>query len=596
MPYNFDDAMIQNLIDSLPKGTVNKKSIHGKDYYYHRWMENGKRIEKTVPADQVENLKKQIQTRKDLEKLLKANAYLPTNLSPWGMIQESNAHIFHTSVRTGDSLKNFIEVVKDYKTRDIFKYLEDYLYNDVYGRVFILYGLRRTGKTTMIMQAILNMDAKDLIRSAYIKLNNKTELADIDKDLNYLQRQGYKYIFIDEVTLMGDFISGASLFSDIYAMSQMKIILSGTDSLSFLFARSDQLFDRCILLHTTFIPYREFENILGIQGIDNYIRYGGTMSLSGKHYNDSFHQNTFNIDEYVDSAIAHNIQHSLKYYQYEGHFRSLEPLYLKNELTNAINRVVEDINHRFTLEVLTKDFKSNDLAITRNNLIKDKNYRNDIFDKFDSSSVTEKLMDFLEIKNKENLEAQITEDVAFEVEEYLQRIDLVKYVNRENYNKGHLEAKKIITQPALRYAQCCALLQTILKDDSFQSLTEEEKKFLLNRMETEVMGRMMEDIVLLETQLFSPNKNIFILQFDIGEFDMVIQDIDKFTIEIFEIKHSDKIVPEQYQHLIDKEKCNKAAYRYGKIIRKAVIYRGKTTKVNDIDYINVEEYLNGLGN
>lgn len=41
--------------------------------------------------------------------------------------------------------------------------------------------------------------------------------------------------------------------------------------------------------------------------------------------------------------------------------RSPGELYEKNELTSAINRIVGDINHRFTLEVLTKDFKSHDL-------------------------------------------------------------------------------------------------------------------------------------------------------------------------------------------------------------------------------------------
>ena len=40
--------------------------------------------------------------------------------------------------------------------------------------------------------------------------------------------------------------------------------------------------------------------------------------------------------------------------RYEGHFRHLRDLYDKNELTSAINRVVEDINHRFTLEVLAQ--------------------------------------------------------------------------------------------------------------------------------------------------------------------------------------------------------------------------------------------------
>ena len=87
-------------------------------------------------------------------------------------------------------------------------------------------------------------------------------------------------------------------------------VLSGTDSLGFLFTEDEQLYDRCILLHTTFIPYREFESVLGVHGIDEYIRYGGTMSLGGVHYNET---STFaskeSTDEYVDTAIAVSYTH-----------------------------------------------------------------------------------------------------------------------------------------------------------------------------------------------------------------------------------------------------------------------------------------------
>ena len=67
----------------------------------------------------------------------------------------------------------------------------------------------------------------------------------------------------------------------------MKVVLSGTDSLEFIFTEDEQLYDRGILLHTTFISYREFEMVLGIHGIDEYIRYGGTMSMSGINYNEN---------------------------------------------------------------------------------------------------------------------------------------------------------------------------------------------------------------------------------------------------------------------------------------------------------------------
>ena len=160
------------------------------------------------------------------------------------------------------------------------------------------------------------------------------------------------------------------------------------------------------MLHTTFIPYREFEQVLGIKGIDEYIKYGGTMSLSGVNYNLSIFADSKSTDEYVDTAIAKNIQHSLRCYQHEGHFRSLQKLYEKNELTSAINRVVEDINHRFTLDVLTRDFKSNDLAISAKNLRSDRNSPTDILDRIDIESVTDSLRKLLEIRNKSEQSAE----------------------------------------------------------------------------------------------------------------------------------------------------------------------------------------------
>ena len=75
---------------------------------------------------------------------------------------------------------------------------------------------------------------------------------------------------------------------------------------------------------------------------------------------------------------------------------------------------------------------------------------------------------------------------------------------------------------------------------------------------------------------------------------MVIYDMDSHTCEIYEIKHSEEIHPKQYRHLIDEKKCKGTEFRYGKITNKYVIYRGRTTEVDGIKYLNVEEYLSSL--
>ena len=123
---------------------------------------------------------------------------------------------------------------------------------------------------------------------------------------------------------------------------------------------------------------------------DVYKRQNETSTFASKE----------STDEYVDTAIARNIQHSLRCYQYEGHFRHLRDLYEKGELTSAINRVVEDINHRFTLEVLSQDWKSHDLGISASNLRRDRKNPTDILDRIDLALVTDSLRKLLEIRNR----------------------------------------------------------------------------------------------------------------------------------------------------------------------------------------------------
>lgn len=64
----------------------------------------------------------------------------------------------YSVIRTGEALKSFIAPVKDFKKRDLFPALHNYVFGNISDRVFILYGLRRTGKTTMIRQVISEMD------------------------------------------------------------------------------------------------------------------------------------------------------------------------------------------------------------------------------------------------------------------------------------------------------------------------------------------------------------------------------------------------------------------------------------------------------
>lgn len=585
-------------METLPSGGITYKKINGKEYAYYQWREAGKQHSRRTKGEELETLTKQIKRRKELQNLIKdMEIQVEEKIEP--------AYQFHCAVRIGKELERFVKPVSKWMKRDCYQHLHDYVYGNIHDRVFILYGLRRTGKTTLIRQLISEMDAKMRNQTVFIQIQDSKTLDDVNQDLKYLEANGYQYVFIDEVTLLDDFIEGAALFSDVFAASGMKIVLSGTDSLGFMFTEEEELYDRCIMSHTTFIPYREFERVLGIVGIDDYIRYGGTMSLSGKYYNDSstIFATKKSTDEYVDSAIARNIQHSLKNYQYEDHFRSLRELYEKNELTNAINRIVEDINHRFTIEVLTRDFKSNDLRISAKNMRKDRKKPTDILDRIDITKVNETLKSLLEIRDKAEQSVEIQDVHRLEIKEYLDLLDLtVEIESRWMSDYNRKETRTVFSQPGMRYSQAEALIKSLMQDEKFRNMSLEERKWVTDRILDEIKGRMMEDIVLLETKLSKSDCEVFRLQFAIGEFDMVVFHEKEGNCEIYEIKHSMEVVPEQCRHLLNDQKCKDTEFRYGPITGKYVIYRGPSTELKDIEedatenvmYLNVEEYLKGL--
>ncbi len=585
-------------IETLPTGGITYKKINGKEYAYYQWREDGKQHTRRTKDEELEQLSKQIERRKVLQNLIK-------NIDNQEINEEKPVSQFRCTVRIGEELERFVKPVAKWVKRECYQQLHDYVYGDIHDRVYILYGLRRTGKTTLIRQLISEMDTSMRSKTVFIQIQDNKTLDDVNRDLKVLEEKGYRYVFIDEVTLLNDFIEGAALFSDVFAASGMKIVLSGTDSLGFMFTEDEELYDRCIMCHTTFIPYREFERVLGIVGIDDFIRYGGTMSLGGKQYNDNamIFATKKSTDEYVDSAIARNIQHSLKNYKYEGHFRSLRDLYEKNELTNAINRIVEDMNHRFTMEVLTRDFKSNDLRISASNLRKDREEPTDILDRIDILKVNEMLKSLLEIKDKEEQKVEIQDSHRYEIKEYLDLLDLtVEIESRWMSDYNRRESRTAFSQPGMRYSQAEALIKSLMQDDMFRGLSFEERKRVTERIIDEIKGRMMEDIVLLETKLSKKNCEVFRLQFAIGEFDMVVFNPDEGTCEIYEIKHSKEVVPLQCKHLLDEQKCKDTEFRYGTITGKYVIYRGATTSLvkagvetqEDVAYLNVEEYLKKL--
>ena len=507
---------------------------------------------------------------------------------------------FYTNVVTGAGLQALANSVAKYGKRNCFSTLQKFVTGSYDGKICILYGLRRTGKTTLLFQMLSELPIE---KTAYIKVQTIDDMSRLTKDLKVLFELGYRYVFIDEITLLSDFIDTAAVLSDVFSMMGMKIVVSGTDSLGFAMANRDELYDRSVTIHTSFIPFREYARLLNIRSVDSYIEYGGTLKMENMSFDDpdaAFDEVAFRDDEstrkYIDTAISRNIQHTLKNDHYGEYFNQLRELYEKGELTNVINRIVQHMNHRFVLRVVEDEFKSHDFGSAKELLLHDlPAERATVLYDVDEKQILERLKAIIEVKEKSETTVSITQEHIDKVKKYLLMLDLI--VNcPERYESGKQAEHIVFSQPGMRYAIAKALVYSLMQDAYFASISEADKAYITGKILDDVKGRMLEDIVLLEVRKIAPSTmEAFKFKFDAGgEFDMVIYDKASQNCRIYEIKHSTEANEKQTLHLRDAEKCQIVEKRFGLISGKFVLYRGKDTFAEGVQYLNVENFLCGL--
>ena len=587
-------------IAQLPKGTVVFKDISGTKRPYLQWKENGKTKNKYLKQQEVELVQKQVERRKELSSLLKSMQLEVAEADGPAYGVTTGEFGLHTRAILGKSLSSFISDALSYQRRDCFELLDAFLKNKSDKKICAIYGLRRSGKTVMIKQTISGIESYENC-CAYIKLKQTDDFGLLAKDLDILISKGIKYIFLDEITLMPDFINGAALLSDVYAEMGVKIVVSGTDSLGFLLASKNELYDRCHLVRTTFIPYAEHSRLLGINDIDEYLRYGGTLRAGVLNFDktidisDASFRDDESTREYIDTAICYNIQNSLKYFM-GGHFRGLEELYQAGNLTNVINRIIENENHRFTLDVINRIFSSGDYGSAAQiaRLSPDSEYR--ILDSIDKKAVVDELTKILDIRN----DVVVTEAQAMQVKEYLSALDLIDEVAVESLPPAGRRSQTVVVQPGLRFCQAEALVFSLERNAEFQTASKDVQEKIKNIILGDVAGELLEEIVLLSVTKkcrkdFKKRFDVCKLEFYDGEIDMLIYDKETNSCALYEIKHSKEIVENQYRHLVDEEKIAKIEEHYGKISGRYVLYRGEDCMLeNGIQYLNVEKYLKTL--
>lgn len=471
-------------------------------------------------------------------------------------------------VYTGTELMKYVTTVArpDYKERFLLKDVTEYLCSNE-PRVACLYGLRRTGKTVMMCQTIKNLNAETCI---LIECEYGDKMHDVRQVLQ--EHSNCSHIFIDEATKMTDFIDTGSFLANHVAAVGKKVILAGTDTLGFLLAKANELYDRAVFIHTTYIPYKEYRFLLG-KDFRSYLQYGGTLTDGWVFYNKD------STAEYTNTAIVYNIIHGLERWNRGVNYGTqiLADIINKNELPSFINKVLEYPDRQFVAEIINAAFKSHDLGS-----LQDLMMRHNMANPESLDVLHDRIRIFLGIKEPHYNKAD--EKSVRIIVDYLKKMDVLYQIpGTEEY---------IFTQPGMRYSQAINIAEALVTSDVFSGFSKEEQDGILKKLDADICGRMMEDIVFYELSKQYPELHVSKYRNAFGnEIDVILTDFVNKKSVALEIKYSDKADTRQIRHLTNAEFLQEVQECTGiGVTKKVVVYRGESIK-SEIPYINVEDLL-----
>lgn len=413
------------------------------------------------------------------------------------------------------------------------------------GMIAVLYGLRQTGKTTLMEQAYRSLGSG---RCAFYEVPNGDTMDDVYRAIEQDGKDGKRVFFIDGITRASDFILDSS-YLEIFARAGYRIIITGADSLSLLFAGNSGLYGRTYWIPTTYISFAEYCRVFGIRDIDEYFTQDITC-------------------DYLDSAVADNIANSI---EKRGEISALSDL-SKKEMRIIIQKMVElycgkDVSADFPVKRLPLSESVTDLIHRKKEIP----------------------VDFVRSINASGIISKdITETMVRELQEYLMNMDVlsctpvVKFSKNQNANRWEKESTTFVAylvQPAVKY----------------YCLTEGI------RFTENVKSDIKKQIILFDTKAMLPKnysvcKPIFCIDGRfVGEYDMLIYDSQQNSYWGFEIKHTDKPFSGQAKHLKNEEFTNVLNYFYGDRNGVAVLYRGESFRSETgCLYLNLTDFMLSL--
>lgn len=495
------------------------------------------------------------------------------------------------------------------KRRDCIEQVLEYIHSDyVEDKICAIYGLRRTGKTVMIEQCIESLSIPERKKARSIICRIDTKFTDILEYINQEIEGGCKYFFIDEVTYAEGFQQiGEILANKFVGINDARIIVTGTDSLGLSLPTHDLQYNRTFFVHTTYISFAEYYQLMNCNSIDDYIQFGGVLQP------DIF-SDYYSTHEYITTSITQNLIRSLE--KSEGLSRypaALTEIYEKEELQNVVERIINKYSQDISAKAIRKEFEAGLISASIHNIARDRenpeNYQSILkYDKLNQEIAT-----LLGVKKNEDMCINVTDTHKQAVYEFLKEMEVFRslpvYLSYDNEQGRQLE---MITHPGICHANIYFTLSNLMERDNWvENVTSEQKNRLIQAAYNTACGNLMENIIIADMHhMLCHDKKV--MKEDLAcnssgrwyvskincqinnknyEVDVIVFDKKKKEAYLYEVKHSVENVEQQSQHIENPEFLRYIEDNFGVVKGRAVLYNGKVDGSSMVPRLPAGDFL-----
>lgn len=414
--------------------------------------------------------------------------------------------------------ETFTADISGLNKRKAFVTLKDFVLGDecYQGEILAVYGLKRTGKTALLKQLLCDIDAYTS-SCAFLEMQDSDTMKMLERRIEEEQAKGKTVIFINEITKVSDFINNSASLADCFAKAGVRIIISGTDSLSIAFAEDYELYDRVKKVNTTYTSFAEYHTLFPLENIYDYIRYGGLFYKNEAEKSVNGYEN---ILSYQHDAVTMNIANSLKNNADIDERASALKNINETELKSITEKVVELYSGSTDGESIT--------ALT---------------DKKDNAKQFTRM-----IGSDKNADCYITPQMIKELEKWLKEIGFLAFIEKRTYTKASGVWKKLpptyeyhIVQPAVRYSFLKKAVESAI--EQYQHLDKQRQKEMAETLNRNMLEEILGQTVIFDVMSSLPDERYIVCKPEfmhenrlINGYDMLIYDRQENSYRYFLIR------------------------------------------------------------